>query len=429
MPDHGLNQRGHNTFRGPGPAGVRGTHYARRLVRDQYRRTVRDNHTERQPGSVGEHSVQPRRTGAVWLGHISDVGTVYLSHRHDSIRETIGRAAQAIRDPEMHRHGVSQPDNVAAVRTNKLGRSAVEVTQLGFGGGPLGGLYAPVTDDDAARALQTAWDNGIRYFDTSPHYGLGHSERLIGEFLRHQPRDEFALSTKVGRLLVPQDAAGRMDPVGFRVPAAHRRVWDFTRDGVRRSVEDSLTRMGLDRIDVLFLHDAEEHFEDALRDGYAALAELRAEGVVGAIGAGMYDTTMLTRLVRETDVDVLMQSGRSTLLEHSAFDELLPLCAERGVSVIAASVFQSGLLATPRPTEDAQYDYAPASPEMVQRVQRIADVCEAHGVTVPQVAMAFPLRHPAVVGIVVGMRSAEEARRNVELFDADIPVEVWDDLN
>lgn len=310
------------------------------------------------------------------------------------------------------------------MKTNRLGRSSVEVTELGFGGGPLGGLFAPPDDAAAAGALAAAWEGGIRYFDTSPHYGIGTSERVLGEFLRREPRSEYALSTKVGRLLVPQDPAGRTDE-SFQVPATHRRVWDFSRDGVRRSVEDSLARMGTDRIDVLFLHDAEEHFDTALRDGYPALAELRAEGVVGAVGAGMYHSGMLTRLVRETDVDAVMLSGHYTLLEHSALDDLLPACAERGVSVLAASVFNSGLLATPRPAPGARFDYAPASQEILRRANAIADVCEAHGVTLPQAAMAFPLRHPAVAGVVVGMRTAEEVRGNLASFTAGVPDTLW----
>jgi D-threo-aldose 1-dehydrogenase len=314
------------------------------------------------------------------------------------------------------------------MKTNRLGRTTVEVTPLGFGGGPLGGLFAPLDDETAAGALAAAWDGGIRYYDTSPHYGLGHSERRLGEFLRDRPRDSFTLSTKVGRLLVPQDADGRLDPAGFHVPAAHYRVRDFTRDGVRRSVEDSLERMGLDRFDVLYLHDAEEFFDDALRDGYPALAELRAEGVVRAIGAGMYDTTMLTTLVKETDIDVVMQSGRCTLLDHSALDTFLPACEERGVSVIAASIFNSGLLAVPRPGPEAHFDYEPAAPDVLERANRIADVAEAHGLTLPQVAMAFPLRHPVVAGIAVGMRSAGEARHNLESFEVEVPAQVWAEL-
>jgi len=313
------------------------------------------------------------------------------------------------------------------MKRNRLGRSAVEVTELGFGGGPLGGLFTPLDDDTAAAALAAAWDCGIRYFDTSPHYGIGQSERRIGSFLRGKPRAEFTLSTKVGRLLIPQEAAGRMDE-SFQVPATHRRVWDFSRDGVLRSFEDSLARLDTDRIDVLFLHDAEDHFEAALRDGYPALAELRAQHAVGAIGAGMYDTAKLTRLVRETDVDVVMLAGRYTLLNHSAVDDLLPACAARGVSVLAVSVFNSGILATPRPAAGATFDYEPAAPELLRRAHRIADVCEAHGVTLPQAAMAFPLLHPVVAGIVIGMRSAEEAQRNAEAFRAEVPAGLWADL-
>ncbi|MFJ1807005.1 MULTISPECIES: aldo/keto reductase [unclassified Streptomyces] len=313
------------------------------------------------------------------------------------------------------------------MRTHRLGRSTVEVTELGFGGGPLGGLFAPLDDETAAATLSAAWDCGIRYFDTSPHYGIGHSERRTGDFLRGAPRAAFTLSTKVGRLLVAQDPQGRSDEA-FHVPATHRRVWDFSRDGVLRSVEESLTRMGADRIDVLFLHDAEKHFDVALRDGFPALAELRSQGVVGAVGAGMYHPGKLTTLVRETDADVVMLSGRYTLLDHSALDHLLPACTERGVSVLAASVFNSGLLATPRPAEGATFDYAPASPDVLHRVHGIADVCEAHGVTLPQVAMAFPLRHPAVAGIVLGMRSPDEVRHNAAAFDTHIPEQLWSDL-
>jgi len=313
------------------------------------------------------------------------------------------------------------------MKRNRLGRSAVEVTELGFGGGPLGGLFTPLDDDTAAAALAAAWDCGIRYFDTSPHYGIGQSERRIGSFLRGKPRAEFTLSTKVGRLLIPQEAAGRMDE-SFQVPATHRRVWDFSRDGVLRSFEDSLARLDTDRIDVLFLHDAEDHFEAALRDGYPALAELRAQHAVGAIGAGMYDTAKLTRLVQETDVDVVMLAGRYTLLNHSAVDDLLPACAARGVSVLAVSVFNSGILATPRPAAGATFDYEPAAPELLRRAHRIADVCEAHGVTLPQAAMAFPLLHPVVAGIVIGMRSAEEAQWNAEAFRAEVPAGLWADL-
>lgn len=316
---------------------------------------------------------------------------------------------------------------MARVQSHPLGRTAVTVTELGFGGGPLGGLFEPLDEETAAAALSAAWEGGIRYFDTAPHYGIGQSERRFGEFLAQHPRDAYTLSTKVGRVLVAQDPGGRMDEA-FAVPATHRRVWDFSRDGIRRSVEDSLERMGADRFDVLFLHDAEEHFDAALHDGYPALAELRAEGTVGAIGAGMYDAGKLTTLVREADVDVVMLAGRYTLLEHRALDDLLPACAERGVSILAAAIFNSGLLAQERPAAGAHFDYEAAPADRLQRAHRIADVCEAHGITLPQAAIAFPLAHPVVAGIVIGMRSAEEVRRNLASFEAELPAQLWADL-
>jgi D-threo-aldose 1-dehydrogenase len=279
------------------------------------------------------------------------------------------------------------------MRTNRLHGGRVEVTELGLGGGPLGGLFQPVDDDAAAATLSAAWERGIRYFDTAPHYGIGQAERRFGEFLRQQPRDAFTLSTKVGRLLVEQDPAGQTDEA-FQVPATHRRVWDFSRDGVRRSLEESLVRMGLDRVDILYLHDAGEHFEAALHDGYPALAELREEGVVGAIGAGMEHAGLLTELVRQTDVDVLMLPGRYTLLDQSALDRLLPACQERGVSVIAAAVFHSGVLAQVQPRPGAMFGYQTASAAVLDKANRIAEICAGHGVTLPQAAMAFPADTP-----------------------------------
>ncbi|KIH96721.1 aldo/keto reductase [Streptomonospora alba] len=314
------------------------------------------------------------------------------------------------------------------MRTNRLGSSDVEVTELGFGGGPLGGLFAPLDDAAADDALQAAWQAGIRYFDTAPHYGIGHSERRMGSLPARHPRSGFTVSTKVGRLLVPQPDQGRTD-AHFQVPATHRRVWDFSRAGIRQSLEDSLRRMGLDRVDVLYLHDAENHFEQALGQGYPALAELRDEGLVGAIGAGMHDTALLRRLVCETDVDAVMVAGRHTLLDHTALEDLLPACSRRGVSVLAAAVFNSGLLARDSPAAEATYDYAPAQAGVRERARRIGEVCAAHGVSLPQAAMAFPLRHPAVAGVVVGMRSAAEVRADAAAFDTPVPEELWADLH
>ena len=313
------------------------------------------------------------------------------------------------------------------METRHLGGTAVEVSRLGMGGGPLGGLFTPVDHDDAAATLAAAWDAGIRYYDTAPHYGIGQSERWFGEFLRTRPRDELTLSTKVGRVLVEQDPDGCIDEA-FEVPATHRRVWDFSRDGIRRSLDDSLERMGVDRVDVLYLHDIQQHFEVSLRDGYPALAELRSEGVVSAIGAGMGESALLARLVREADVDVVMLAGRYTLLDQSALDDLLPACQQRQVSVAAASVFNSGILAQDHPTAGAHYEYAPASAALLQRAQRIGEVCATHGVTLPQAAIAFPLTHPAVASVVLGMRSPQEVRINAGHFGTAVPPQLWVDL-
>jgi D-threo-aldose 1-dehydrogenase len=313
------------------------------------------------------------------------------------------------------------------MKSNNLGNTAMQITELGFGGGPLGGLFQPVDHDTAQSTMAEAWAGGIRYFDTAPHYGIGQSEAWFGEFLREQPRDSYTLSTKVGRLLVAQDPAGRMDEA-FQVPATHRRVWDFSRDGVRRSLEESLGRMGLDRVDIVYLHDVEAHFEDAVRSGYPALAELRDEGLVGAIGAGMGDAGLLARLVQQADVDAVMLAGRYTLLDQSGLHELLPACTDRGVSVVAAAVFNSGVLAEQRPALGATYGYEQAAPAVLDRAIRIAEACAAHGVTLPQAAMAFPLTHPAVAGVVVGMRSPAEVRQNVAAFTADVPAQLWHDL-
>jgi D-threo-aldose 1-dehydrogenase len=310
------------------------------------------------------------------------------------------------------------------VHTNRLGRTAVEVTALGFGGGPLGGMYRPLDDATAAETMDAAWSGGIRFFDTAPHYGIGHSERRFGMALREHPRDEFTLSTKVGRLLIPQEPQGQKDEA-FEVPASYRRVWDWSRDGVRRSLEESLERIGIDHADIVLLHDPEFHWEQALRDAYPVLAELRHSGVIGAIGAGMNRPDLLTQLVRETDVDVVMTAGRYTLLNQEALDDLLPACMERGVSVLAAAPFNSGVLSSARPADDARFEYAVAPPGVIERARRIADVCEQFGVTLPQAALQFALRHPAVASVVVGMDSPEQVRSNVAALEAAIPDGLW----
>ncbi|MFD5190724.1 aldo/keto reductase [Streptomyces sp. NPDC058357] len=317
------------------------------------------------------------------------------------------------------------------MRRNRLGSSAVEVTELSFGAAAIGNLFTAVEPEQAAAAVAAAWDEGVRYFDTAPHYGLGLSERRLGEALRDRPRDAYVLSTKVGRVLdpLPADATGRGDDglsEGFAVPATHRRRWDFSADGVRRSIEDSLERLGLDRIDIAYLHDPDDHAETAFHEAYPELEKLRAQGVVGAIGAGMNQTAMLTRFLRDTDVDVVLCAGRYTLLDQSALNGLLPEAAARGRSVVVGGVFNSGLLADPRP--GATYDYTAAPLSLLDRALRIKAVTEGHGVPLRAAALHYPLAHPAVAGVLVGTRSPDEVRDAAALLRREIPDELWDEL-
>jgi D-threo-aldose 1-dehydrogenase len=309
-----------------------------------------------------------------------------------------------------------------------LPERSLTLSELSLGCAQLGNLYRAVSDRDARGAVDAAWELDVRCFDTAPHYGLGLSERRLGSGLASRPRDAYVLSSKVGRLLEPVDGVEGWDDQGFVVRATHRRVWDFSRDGIRRSLEGSLERLSLDRLDIVYLHDPDDHWSDVLASGYPALDELRAEGVVGAVGAGMNQAAMLAGLVRETDVDVVMLAGRYTLLEQVALDDLLPLCEERRVGIVAAGVFNSGLLARERPPEDAKHDYDIAPPELVERARAIAQVCERHGTTLPAAALAFPLAHPAVVSVCVGARSAEQMRRNAALHREAISSDLWSEL-
>ncbi|MEU0556300.1 aldo/keto reductase [Dactylosporangium sp. NPDC006015] len=298
--------------------------------------------------------------------------------------------------------------------------------KLGLGCAQLGNLYHEIDDERAHATVDAAWDAGVRLFDTAPHYGLGLSERRLGEALRGRPRDQYTVSTKVGRLLVGDPSyAGGMDTEGFVVPATHRRVWDFSRDGIRRSLEASLARLGLDRIDVALLHDPEQHPEVALRTGFPALAELRAEGVVGAIGAGSKDAAVLTRVVVECTPDVVLVAGRHTLLDQTAKERLLPACKAAGVQVYNAGVFNSGLLALPDPRADLPYEYATAPAALVAKARELAAACDRHGTTLPAAALAFAATDPAVTAVVVGADSPEQVRRNAALAGTPPPASLW----
>ena len=230
----------------------------------------------------------------------------------------------------------------------------LELSVLSLGCAQLGNLHREVSDAEANATVEAAWDLGVRYYDTAPHYGLGLSERRLGPALGAHARDDYILSSKVGRLLEPVGGAARGWDEDFAVPATHRRVWDFSRDAIHRSIDESLGRLGLDRLDVVYLHDPDDHMAEAVDTGYPALDELRSEGVVTAIGAGMNSASSLAELVSRTDLDLVMLAGRYTLLEQDSLDDLLPLCVRRRVAVVAAGVFNSGLLAQPHPADDCE---------------------------------------------------------------------------
>ncbi|WP_028060435.1 aldo/keto reductase [Candidatus Solirubrobacter pratensis] len=311
--------------------------------------------------------------------------------------------------------------------TRALGRGGLSVGPLSLGTAPIGNLGREVGEDEWRGALTAAWESGVRYFDTAPHYGLGLAEERLAEGLAGRPRDELIVSTKVGRLLAPS-ASDVLDDEGFAVPATHVRVRDYSRDGVLASLESSLRRLGLDRVDLLLVHDPDEHYREALEGAFPALEDLRSQGVITSYGAGMNQAEMLADFVRHTDLDVVMLAGRYTLLEQGALDDLLPRCVECGVSVIAAGVFNSGLLARERPREDVTYNYEAASPEILARVNRIADVLEHHGTSLPVAAAQFALAHPAVATVCLGARSAGQVDRNAALLDAAVPDAAWSEL-
>jgi D-threo-aldose 1-dehydrogenase len=222
--------------------------------------------------------------------------------------------------------------------------------------------------------------------------------------------------------------AGQLDDEGFAVPAAKRRVWDFSRDGILRSLESTLERTGLGSLDIVYLHDPDDHLEQALGEGVQTLIELREQGVVRAVGAGMKQSAALAALIRAADIDLVMLAGRYTLLEQGAADDLLPLAAERGVGVVIAGVYNTGLLSSARPAAGAKYEYEDAPVEVIARANAIADVCERYGVTLPEAALAFPLRDPAVVSVVVGVRDGAQMTSNVERYSTPIPAELWTEL-
>lgn len=308
----------------------------------------------------------------------------------------------------------------------RLGDTGVEITRLGLGTAPLGGLFAPVGDDEARATVEQAWQAGIRYYDTAPLYGFGLAERRLGAFLQRQPRSSFVLSTKVGRLLRRGDAGLPAADPFYKGTPPERPVFDFSYDGVMRSVEESLGRLGLDRIDILFVHDPDDHYSDALKGAFPALERLRREGSVGAIGAGMNQHEMLRRFAEEAPVDCFLLAGRYSLLDQSALDGFLSSCAARRIGIVLGGIYNSGILAAPR--AGAKFDYEDADAGLLARARRLEQLCRQHGIDLKAAAIQFALGHPAVSGVVIGARSAREVEVSAAMAAQPIPAEFWRDL-
>jgi D-threo-aldose 1-dehydrogenase len=312
--------------------------------------------------------------------------------------------------------------------TRPLGSTGLQLTEIAFGAASLGNLYRATPDEEAFAAVERAWDCGIRYFDTAPHYGLGLSEHRLGRALASYPRDDYIVSTKVGRLLERNPNPTPRDTEGFDVPGDLRRVWDFSRDGVRRSLDDSLRRLSIDHVEIVYAHDPDQFREGAAREALEALAELRSQGVVRAIGVGTNAVDELSELLLDGLLDVVMLAGRYTLLEQGGLRTVLEPALAAGAGVVAVGVYNSGLLSTAWPASDAKYDYGQAPPELVARARQLAIVCERHGTTLPEAAVAFPLLHNAVSSVAVGMRSVEQVASNVARYEHGVPAELWADL-
>jgi D-threo-aldose 1-dehydrogenase len=306
------------------------------------------------------------------------------------------------------------------------------IPRLGYGAANLGNLFRPLTDDEAWAVLDAAWDAGIRHFDTAPHYGLGLSERRLGAFLATKPRDEYFLSTKVGRLLRPNPdhEAGGLDTANdFHVPDDLQRVWDFSADGIRSSLDESRERLGIERIDLLYLHDPERHdLALALAEALPALERLRADDEIALIGVGSMVTDALTAVVRTAALDLIMVAGRYTLLEQPAAAEVLPACREKGTGIVAASVFNSGLLAQTEPRRDGRYEYGQLPEELWDRLVRISAICADHDVPLPAAAVQFPLQSDVVRSVVVGGSRPAQLVQNAEYAAVSIPSSLWQTL-
>lgn len=322
---------------------------------------------------------------------------------------------------------------------DRIGNGGLTFTELGFGTAPLGNLYRAISDDDAHAVLTRAWDLGVRYFDTAPLYGLGLSETRLNRFLRDKPRGEYVLSTKIGRLLRRCEIGEDRDCIGkfFDVPA-RREVYDYTYDGVMRSVEFSLARLGVDRIDILFAHDIDcfNHGSQAALDakldelmagGYKALMSLREQGVIKAFGAGVNEWQPCQWMAEHGDFDLFLLAGRYTLLEQEALESFLPLAENRGIGIVIGGPYNSGILAS-GPKPGAFYNYDPAPQHILDQVAKIEAICNRHNVRMVDAAFQFPLHHPAVVSVIPGGQGVAEVEANLKAATTEIPPELWADL-
>jgi len=322
------------------------------------------------------------------------------------------------------------------IPSRPVGQTGLEISRIGFGGAPLGDLRRAPTEAGARELLEAAWDAGIRYFDTAPFYGAGLSERRIGDFLRDKPRDSYVLSTKVGRLLVP-DRAFAMQRQGDPRALPFRPKFDFSYDGVMRSYDNSLQRLGLESIDILFLHDIgafsqREHHAESMAQaldggGIRALEELRASGAVRAIGAGVNEWQIIDELMNHARFDIFLLANRYTLLDQEVIDTLLPRVQREGVAIVDGAPLNSGILAT-GPVPNAIYDYAQASPEMIEKTRRIKELCDRHDTTLIRAALSFPLGHAAITAIIPGFSNVAEFNDNLAGYRKAIPDALWSEL-
>jgi D-threo-aldose 1-dehydrogenase len=329
----------------------------------------------------------------------------------------------------------------------RVGRTALEVTALGLGCAGLGGLYRDVSEADARATIDAAWEAGVRLFDTAPYYGYTKSEHLLGAALRERERDAYVLSTKAGRIMQPNRGdRARAPRDGWAHPLPFKPVYDYTYDGILRSFDDSLQRLGVARIDILLVHDigalthgerSAHYWRQLSAGGFKALDALRASGAVRAVGLGVNEEAAVLDAMREFQIDCTLLAGRYTLLEQHTLDGLLPECERRGVSLFVGGAFNSGILARGvrhlREAPSAQssalkFDYGSAPAHVIERVERIEAVCDAHGVALPSAALRFPYAHPAVASVLTGASSASELAQNVASFTAGIPHALWDAL-